>query len=176
MIARSVLVLALAAGGMAAAGAPALVTVSGAVGNTNRAPVDPLRDKLFVDNGNDFDRAHAFTLEALRALPQTTVRADFPLGGEVFEFSGPSFEALLEAAGASGETVTVQALDGYTAEIGSDELRANGAILALDMGGEPLDIGGLGPAMVAYPRAEREDLAGMNDDTWVWQVFHVGVE
>ena len=160
----------------AAADAPVLVTVTGAVENANRGPVDPDRDKIFVFTNNDFDKAHAFTLEALKALPQTPVRTDFPKGGAVTEFTGPSFEALLEAAGASGDTVTVQALDGYAVELARDELTGNGAILALEMGGEALDIGGMGPAMVAFPRAERAELADMTDDNWVWQIFHVKVE
>jgi hypothetical protein len=160
----------------AAAASPVMVTVTGAVENANRGAMDPDRDKLFLFTGNEFEQAHAFTLEALQALPQTTAPADFPMGGPVSEFTGPSFEALLEAAGATGETVTVQALDGYAVEVPRSELVGNGGILAIAIDGEPLGIGGFGPAMVVYPRAERPDLAEMNDDTWVWQVFHVKVE
>ena len=78
---------------------PVLVTVTGAVENANRGPMNPDEDKLFVFTGSEFEAAHGFTLEALQGLPQTTVRSDFPKGGPVAEFTGPSFEALLEAAG-----------------------------------------------------------------------------
>jgi hypothetical protein len=162
--------------GPALAESPVLVTLTGTLENTNRGPMDPDWDKLFLFNNVAFEAAHAFTADDLAALPQTTVRTDFPKGGEVQEFAGVSFVDLLEAAGATGETVFIQALDGYAAEATVSDLAEKGAILALGRNGTPLDIGGLGPAMVAYPRAEREDLAEMNDDGWVWQVFHVRVE
>jgi hypothetical protein len=160
----------------AAAESPVLVTLTGTLENANRGPMDPDRDKLFLFTGGDFDAAHAFDLEGLKALPQAEVAADFPAGGDRVAFRGPTFADLLDAAGAQGDTVIVQALDGYAVEVPRAELEAKGAILALELDGEPLGIGGMGPAMVAFPRAEREDLADMNDDWWVWQVFHVRVE
>jgi hypothetical protein len=170
------------AGGLAAAlalplaaASPVLVTVTGTV-EANRGPIDEARDKLFLFTNNTFQAAHAFTLEALQALPQETISTDFPKDGEMAEFTGPTFETVLEAAGATGDTVTVQALDGYAVEIPKAELVGKGGILALALNGEPLAIGGMGPAMVAFPRATREDLADMPDDWWVWQIFHVKVE
>jgi hypothetical protein len=160
----------------ALAASPVLVTVTGAVEKANRGPMDPDVDKLFLFTGGEFEAAHALTLEALQALPQTTVSTDFPKGGSVVEFTGPTLEAVLEAAGAEGATVTVQALDGYAVEVPRAEMVGNGAILALALDGEPLSIGGMGPAMIAFPRAERENLADMPDDWWVWQIFHIKVE
>lgn len=180
MISRSACILAGAAAVALAlpvlAASPVLVTVTGAVENANRGAMDPDRDKLFLFTGGEFEAAHALTLEALQAMPQTTVRADFPMGGDEVTFSGPSFETVLAAVGASGDTVTVQALDGYAVSVPMAEMTGKGAILALALDGEPLAIGGMGPAMVAFPRAEREDLAGMVDDWWVWQIFHIRVE
>lgn len=177
MIMRSAILLAAAlALALPAAASPVMVTVTGAVENTNRGPMDPDYDKLFLFTGNEFDAAHAFTIEMLGALPQSTAIADFPMGGPVSEFAGPTFETLLAAAGAEGRTVTIQALDGYAIEIPHAELVGNGAILAIARDGEPLGIGDFGPAMLVYPRAERPELAEMNDDTWIWQVFHVRVE
>lgn len=160
----------------ALAQAPVLVTVTGAIENTNRAAMDPDWDKLFLFNNAEFDAAHALTHDDLRALPQTTVRTDFPKGGEQMEFTGPSFEALFEAVGATGETAVVTALDGYAVELARGELVEKGAILAIERNGEPLDLGGIGPAMVAYPRTELPELAEMPDDDWVWQVYHVQVQ
>lgn len=155
---------------------PVMLTVTGAVGNSNRGPVDPELDKLFVFNDVAFTEAHEFDFEALQALPQVTVRADFPAGGEVVEFTGPPLEAVLDAAGASGQNVTVQAIDGYAVEIPASEMVEKGAVLALARNGQPLAIGGLGPAQIVFPRAERDDLAAMPDDWWIWQIFHIKVE
>jgi hypothetical protein len=166
----------LASATIAAAQGPVLVTVTGAIENTNRGPMDPERDKLFEFLGIEFQAAHEWDHAALRALPQMAVEADFPMGGDRVTFIGPAFADLLEAVGAQGETVWAQALDGYAVEVPVTELTAREAILALEIDGEALGIGGKGPAMVAFPRAARADLAEMNDDWWIWQVFHVRVE
>jgi hypothetical protein len=158
------------------AASPVLLTVTGAVENPNRGPLDPDRDKLFVFVGAEFEAGHAFTIDDLQALPQETISTDFPKGGAMVEFTGPTLESLLEAAGATGDTITVQAIDGYSVTVPKAELVGNGGILALALNGEPLALGGMGPAMVAFPRATRENLADMPDDWWIWQLFHVKVE
>lgn len=168
--------LSLGAAAPAHAGGPVLVTVTGAVENTNRGPLDPERDKLFTFNEVAFDKAMAFDVDALARLPQTTVRADFPKGGDEVAFTGPLLADVLEAAGAVGDTVTVQAMDGYAVEAPRTELADMGAVLALSRDGSPLGIGDFGPAQIVFPRAERADLADMPDDRWIWQVFHINVE
>lgn len=155
---------------------PALLTVSGAVAGPNRGPLDPAWDKLFVFNEIAFDRARAFDAAALAALPQVTVRADFPMGGPVVAFTGPSLADVLAAAGAEGGTATLHAIDGFALALPVAELVDRGAVLATSRDGAPLGIGGLGPAQLVFPRGERPDLAEMNDDWWIWQVFHIGVE
>jgi hypothetical protein len=173
------LALALAAALAAApgfAGGPVLLTVTGAISNPNRGPLDPAWDKLFVLNEASFDRAHEFDVDALAALPQVTVRADFPRGGPVSAFTGPKLADVLAAAGAEGEAVIIQAMDGYTVEQPIAELVGRAAILATARDGEALGIGGFGPMQLVFPRAERSDLGEMNDDWWIWQVYHIAVE
>lgn len=157
----------------ALAGGPVLLTVTGAVEKTNRGPSDPALDVLFAFNEVDFAKAHEFDLDALAALPQTTVKADFPKGGAQVSFTGPLLADLLAAAGAGGETVMVQAIDGYAMEVPRAELEAKGAVLALARDGKPLGIGSFGPAQLVFPRAERDELASMPDDWWIWQIFHI---
>jgi hypothetical protein len=167
---------ALLLGQAAAAGGPVLLTVTGDVANANRGPVDPAQDKLFVFNDVAFEKAMEFDLETLESLPQASVKADFPMGGEVVEFTGPLLADVLAAAGASGEKVTVQAMDGYAVEVSAAELVEKGAVVALARDGKPLGIGGFGPTQIVFPRAEREDLKGMNDDWWIWQIYHIKVD
>jgi hypothetical protein len=175
---RTVLALALALGvGLpAAADGPVLLTVTGEVANPNRGAIDPDFDKLFVFNNVSFDKAMEFDLGALHQLPQTTVRADFPMGGETVEFTGPLLKDVLEAAGAVGESVTVQAMDGYSVEVPAEEMLAKGAVVALARDGKPLGIGSFGPTQIVFPRGDRADLAEMNDDWWIWQIFHIRVD
>lgn len=160
----------------AAAEGPVLLTVTGDVGAPNRGPVDPDYDKLFIFNEVNFDKAREFDLADLEKLPQATVRADFPKGGAETEFSGPLLRDVLAAAGATGETVTVQAMDGYAVELPLAEAVEKGAVVALERDGKPLGIGDFGPTQIVFPRAERADLRDMPDDWWIWQIYHIDVK
>ncbi len=160
----------------ALADGPVLVTVSGAVANANRGPIDAEVDKLFEFTDVSFDAAHEFDLDALYALPQVRVRADFPMGGRIIEFEGPTLADVLAAAGAEGETVTIQAIDGYAVDVPMTEMMDKGAVVALKRDGKPLGIGGFGPTQIVFPRADREDLAEMPDDWWIWSIYHIRVE
>ncbi len=160
----------------AAAEGPVLLTVSGDIDDPNRGPVDPDVDKLFLFNDVSFDEAREFDISMLEKLPQTTVHADFPKGGERTEFSGPLLKDVLAAAGADGDMLIVQAMDGYAVEVPVQDMVDKGAVVAIARDGKPLGIGNLGPTQIVFPRAERADLADMPDDWWVWQIYHIKVE
>ncbi len=117
-----------------------------------------------------------FDLDALQALPQVDVTADFPKDGPKVAFTGPLLADVLAAAGAEGETVTVQAMDGYAVEVPMSEMMDKGAVVALKRDGKELGIGGFGPTQIVFPRAERADLAEMPDDWWIWSIYHISVE
>ena len=167
---------AVAAGSDAGAAAgPVLLTVSGSVSTPNRGPVDPEVDKLLAFNEASFSAAREFTLDELQALPQVTVRTDFPRGGPEVSFAGPLLADVLTAAGATGETVTVQAMDGYAVEAPLAEMTGKGAVVALSRDGRALAIGGLGPTQIVFPRGARAELKDMPDDWWIWQIYHIAV-
>ena len=153
-----------------------LLTVTGNVENATRTGYDAERDKFFGFNEVQFDQASQFDYDKLTGLPQVSIRADFPKDGPVHEFSGPLLADVLGMAGATGQTVTVQALDGYAAEAPLQEMLDQGAVVALSRDGAPLGIGDFGPTQIVFPRAERSDLKDMNDDRWVWSIFHIRVE
>lgn len=155
---------------------PVLLTVTGAVMTPNRGAYDPDTDKFFGFNEVEFAKAAQFDFEALENLKTVKVRADFPKGGKVYEFEGPLLADVLSAAGAEGETITIQALDGYAVEIPAKEAIANGAVVALKRDGKHFGLGDFGPTQVVFPRADRSDLADMPDDNWVWSIFHIKVE
>ncbi len=169
--------LALGAALPAVAEGPALLTVTGDITDSNRGPVDPETDKLFVFNEISFDKAREFDLGMLENLPQTTVHADFPKGGATTEFKGPLLKDVLQAAGAAdGKEVMIQAMDGYAIELPVADLVDRGAVVALERDGRALGIGGLGPTQIVFPRADRADLSDMPDDWWIYQIFHIKVE
>jgi len=154
---------------------PIILTVSGNVTNPSRGPVGE-SDKFFAYNEVAFDAAAQFDYAALQGIGMTTIKADFPMGGEVHEFQGPLLADVLAAAGATGSTVTVKALDGYQVDLDFAEAVANGAVIALKRDGMPFALGDYGPTHLVFPRAERADLADMNDDTWIYSIYYINVE
>lgn len=161
---------------VAQAGGPVLLTVSGAIANANRGAVDPAHDKLFVTNDVSFDTAMEFDVDALAALPQASVRTDFPKDGAIVTFAGPLLADVLAAAGAQGDTITIQAIDGYAVEVAAAAMTGKGAVVALARDDRPLGIGGFGPTQIVFPRAERRELAEMNDEWWIGQIYHIRVD
>jgi len=162
--------------GAAFADGATVLTVTGAVSQPNRGAFDENTDKFLGFHEVTFDMAHAFSLTDLAGLAQTTIRADFPQGKDLHEFSGPTLAVVLAAAGATGQTVTIQALDGYAVEAPLAEMIAQGAIVATSRDGAPLGIGDFGPTWVVFPRADRADLKDMSDDRWIWSIFHIHIE
>ncbi len=155
---------------------PVILTISGNVAKPTRGASSEYIDKFFIFNEVEFNSAAQFDFAMLQALPQVKINTDFPKGDAVWDFEGPLLEDVLNAVGATGDTITIRALDGYAAMIPTEEAFAAGAVLALRRQGVPFAIGDFGPTHVVFPRADRADLADMNDDWWVWSVFHIIVE
>lgn len=92
-----------------------------------------------------------FDLAMLDALPQRTTTTETPWYDDAQSFSGPVIQSLLEAIGAQGMTVTVRALNDYSAEILIEDLQANPVILASRLNGDVLSVRDKGPLFVVYP-------------------------
>jgi hypothetical protein len=160
----------------ALADGPVMLTVTGNVEQPNRGGFDETKDVFFGFNEVAFDKAAAFDYEALVKLNQVKVKADFPKDGPVREFEGPLLADVLAAAGASGDTVVVRALDGYAVEAKLKDLVDQGAVVALKRDGQNFGLGDFGPTQIVFPRAERSDLKDMPDDNWVWSIYHITVK
>jgi len=154
---------------------PIILTISGNIANPSRGAVGDA-DKFFLYNDVEFSEAAQFDYAALQGIGMTKVKADFPMGGDVHEFEGPLLADVLAASGATGSTVTVKALDGYQVDLDLAEAVANGAVIALKSDGAPFALGDYGPTHLVFPRAERADLADMNDDTWIYSIYYIHVE
>lgn len=179
---RPMLILAALVLGLAACQAPGgdeaggdILTVYGEIGTLDRGPVDPVTEPLFHTLGLEFDAACPFSRASLNALEQYAVETDYPSGGPVRRFTGPLLRDVLAIADPLGDMLIVTALDGYQREISLDRVHGHEVILALNMDGQPLGIGGFGPAMLVWPRQSDAALAGMTDDDWLWGVFAIEV-
>lgn len=148
-----------------------LVTITGKVAETNRDGFEPFRDAFFKYHDRSFKKAFAFDRSALLALPQRKVTAQLegwpgPLSGK-----GPLLRDVLEIAGVqTGAKLTLMALDGYAAELEPADLSAHDWVLAIEANGEPLGIGGRGPAWLMYDTNDKI-LAADLEAKWVWSAF-----
>jgi len=93
----------------------------------------------------------SFDLAMLDALPQRTTTTKTPWYDGEESFSGPIGQALLDAVGAQGTTVTVRALNDYSADIPIEDFAANPVIFATRLDGETLSVRDKGPLFVIYP-------------------------
>ncbi|MEM9278952.1 MAG: hypothetical protein AAGA76_10280 [Pseudomonadota bacterium] len=155
---------------------PAVLTVTGSISKPNRSAADEFADVFFSSHDVDFEKAAAFDLKALEALGMKTVRASYEDWPKTFTFEGPLLSDVLKAAGATGETLIVRALDGYAPELPMADTEKYPVILALKVDGEYLGLGDRGPSWVIYPRDDYPELAKEDDSKFVWSVYHIEVK
>lgn len=158
---------------------PTLITVAGAIEKTNRGPMDPFQDAFLGRLVDPFEAAYALDAVALAALPQAELTAEYEgWDGQPHRFAGPLVADLLSLTGATGIEITFVGLDGYSATFERAVLEKAGFILATHMDGEPMAIGGYGPAwLMVSPEIEPAFPDGRPDDaTLVWSTFFILVE
>ncbi|MFQ5773607.1 MAG: molybdopterin-dependent oxidoreductase [Kiloniellaceae bacterium] len=163
------------AGELANPDGPVVLTVSGNIAQTNRAPFDPVRDAFLKYHEKAFEKAAEFDHAMLEALGMHEVKLASKNWPGAPRFEGPMLKDVLAAAGAAGKTVTVYALDGYGAKITKDELEGRQWILAIKRDGEYLKLGQRGPTLLAAPHKGK--VTSKSDESkWVWSAFYIEVE
>jgi len=164
------------AGDLATPTGPVVLTVAGAVSQTNRPPFDPFEDAFTKYHEKTFERAAAFDRAMLEALGMHQAELRFETWPKAYRFEGPRLRDVLAAAGARGETVTAIALDGFATEIPRALLEAEDWMVAVKRDGRYLDLGQRGPLWILYP--PRGGRAPTHDDEgrWPWSVFMILVE
>ncbi|MFD0666122.1 molybdopterin-dependent oxidoreductase [Ramlibacter sp. MAHUQ-53] len=143
------------------AGQPAILTLAGQVGRSNRGPSDDALDQLMHKHGVRFDKAWTLSLADLLRLPATTIRTTLEYDGRVHELSGPQLALALGMAKVdvnAGLRLVMRAVDGYSPSLPVAEARARGMILATHLDGKPLALGGLGPLWAVYEADSQPDL------------------
>jgi hypothetical protein len=156
---------------------PVVLTIHGKIANTNRGPLNEFEDAFFKFGSVSFDRAAQFDLPMLEKLGMKTLSVKYDTWPKAYKFEGPLLADVLKAAGATGQTIKVYALDGYGAEIPVPELHQYGVLLALKADGKYLGLGGRGPTWVVYPRDDKHPALKSHDDAkWVWSALRIEVE
>ncbi len=141
---------------------PALLTVVGDVGKTNRGPLDPALDQMMAKHQVKFDKAFGFGSAALAKLPSVTIKPTLEYDAKVHTLSGPLLSTVLEAAGATNPSARLglRAVDGYNVLVSLQDARSYRMIIATHMDGQPLALGGLGPQWAVY---DADRLAAFKD-------------
>jgi hypothetical protein len=130
-----------------------LLTVAGAVGRSNRGPLDPALDQLMVKHHAKFDKAWVFDAAMLARLPAVTIQPTLEYDAKVHKLSGPLLTTVVEAAGVAPNasvTLGLRALDGYTVAVSLADARGYRMVVATALDGTPMSVGGLGPLWAVY--------------------------
>ncbi|MEM5369287.1 molybdopterin-dependent oxidoreductase [Paraburkholderia azotifigens] len=146
----------------ACASTPAILTVSGAVKHTNRGALDPAFDPLMAKQLVKFASACTFDYPSIASLPAVTIRPTIEYDAKPHTLSGPLLANVLEQAGApgAGDTkISLRAVDGYAVLTTLDNIRAWRFIVATQMDGKPMPLGGLGPLWAIYDADRIPELA-----------------
>ncbi|WP_374350162.1 hypothetical protein [Chitinimonas sp.] len=173
---------AMAVGQTAKPGAgPVLLTISGAIGRSNRAALDPALDQLMAKQHVTFDKAFGFDFAALAAMRAVTIRPTLEYDGKPHRLRGPLLLDVLMQLGVGAQaTVLLRALDGYAVKPTLADIARYRFIVATHLDDKPLPLGGLGPLWAVYDADRLDDFAGkpLNERFALcpWGVYHIEVQ
>lgn len=138
---------------------PVVLTVSGHIAQHNTAD------------------AAEFDLAMLNALPVHQFATKNPWKDPVMTYTGPALKTLLQAVGASGQTLRLVALDKYEAHVPMDDVARYNPVLALRVDGKPLTVRTLGPVQLMYPFDRYPEInVDLYSGRAVWQLRRIVVE
>jgi hypothetical protein len=161
---------------------PALLTVTGGIQKNNRGAFDPVLDQLMAKQKLQFDKAFAFDYAALAALPAITIKPTLEYDKQPHTLAGPLLADVLKAAGLASENakIAMRAIDGYAPAISLADARKYRYIVATQLDGRPLPLGGLGPLWAVYDADRYPDMAAKPVDQRFalcpWGLYHIDVQ
>src|SRR5450830_1784011 len=119
--------------GTAQSAAPAVLTIAGAIEQSNRGPTDAVIDQMMHKQNVQFERAFTFDLAALEKLPAVTINPTLEYDSKPHQLRGPRLAAVLDMLGANKDAETqivFHSVDGYMPQLSFSQLRQYGYILA----------------------------------------------
>ena len=162
---------------------PTLLTVSGLIGAGNRGAFDPALDQMMGKQKVTFAKAHCFDFATLAAMPATTIKPTLEYDGKVHELKGPLLVDVMKACGVQTNAKTaflLRAVDGYAVQLAASEAAARRFIVATQLDGRPMALGGLGPLWAVYDADRFADMAAkpLSDRFALcpWATYHVEVK
>jgi hypothetical protein len=110
-----------------------ILTVSGAIAETNAEAVAE------------------FDLDMLKAMPVTTFSTTTIWTEGAHEFTGVSLDDFAAALGMTGATLKATAINDYAIEVPLSDAVEGGPIIAYHLDGEPMSVRDKGPLWLIYP-------------------------
>ncbi len=161
---------------------PTLLTITGAITNTNRGAIDPALDQMMVKQKLQFSKAYAFDFAALSALASTTIKPTLEYDGKPHALKGPFLIEVLKSIGAEINKQTkfaLRAVDGYAAIVTLEDLQKYRFIIATHLDERPMPLGGLGPLWAVYDADQYPEMAAkpVNErfGSCPWALYHIDV-
>lgn len=152
-----------------------VVTVAGAIENTNRGPFDPATDFFLKYHEVNFDKAAAFDRAMLQQLGMHEVELALDDWPAPVRLEGPRLKDLVAAVGGSGKTISLMALDGYASEISWEDLETLDWIVGVRQDGKELGLGQRGPLWVVYTHPDGRKLTTDDELRWPWATFYIEI-
>ena len=166
----------------ARAAGPALLTITGAIGKTNRGAFDPASDVLMSKHKLEFSSAYAIDWQALTKLASKSIQPTLEYDNKPHKLTGPSLTdvlALAQAKASGNTTLALRAIDGYAPTITANDASRYGFIVATHRDGVPLHVGGLGPLWAVYDADSFPDMAARPVSerfaACPWGMYHIEV-
>jgi len=172
-----------AAGKAKAPAGPALLTISGAITQPNRGALDATIDQMMGKHGIRFDNAHALDAASLQRMPAVTIRPTLEYDNKPHTLKGPLLTTVLASAGVpAGKPVQIvlRAVDGYNVTVSMADVQAWRMVVATQIDGQPMALGGLGPQWAVF---EADVLPAFKDKPvkerfgqCPWGLYHIEVK
>jgi len=159
-------------GGCASETEPAAVSTQASATASAALVLKPAAGKSIVTFTGLVNGGHplAADLASFDALPTQRLTVIEPFVKRSMTFTGVGFADLLTSARATGKTVTIHALDDFTATLDASRLREAGVLLATRANGKVMDVKSGGPVRLVFPPSSE---AGKNTDHWVWSIDQI---
>lgn len=144
------------AGGFAAPKGDVILTLAGTISQTNGA------DVLMLDQ------------EQMSNLPQHSFATTTIWTEGVLSFQGVLLKDMVAASGATGQTITLVALNDYQISMPMADLRDDGPLLAYLTDGKPMSLRDKGPIWLVFPYDDNIDYR--TEQTYsrsIWQLARI---
>ena len=164
MLDRRQLLAGAAASVVAGLGAPALAN-------------EPPDDVILFEGKTREGAPLKIAMSEIRKLPRVSITTRTPWFDGETHFEGALARDVMAYVGAHGETLSIEALDGYSIKTPAADFRAFDPLFAYRADGKDLAVETKGPLMLVYPFDSHPEIA--NESYYarcIWQISKIDIE